>query len=127
MDILKDAKIKARKEHTCDLCGRSIHKNTIYFYKFIKDGEAYSFKTHCHCESILYYLCSLYGFEAMGKYEFNQACMQFLEEVVYPSNGLTSEQIKEKIYTYYDNQENCLKDIIDYMNKHDNMHVAYEE
>ena len=127
MIILKDNKVTARKEHICDLCGLPIHKGSKYFYKFIKDDEAYDFKNHCHCESIVYYLCYLYCIESMGKYEFNEACQQILQDTVYPSQGLTSEQINEKLSHYYDDKELYLKDIIKYMNEHDNMSVVYEE
>lgn len=45
--------VKARKEHTCDLCCNKIDKGKKYRNQFnIESGETYTFKMHTHCENI---------------------------------------------------------------------------
>lgn len=53
MEILNATKPKARKEHTCDLCGLNIHIGETYANETILyDGEIHSFKRHLSCDEL---------------------------------------------------------------------------
>ena len=127
MSVIKFKKCTARKDHICDLCGLPIHKGSKYLYRFVNDGGVFEFKNHCHCESIMFYLCSVYFLGDMNNSEFDAACFRLLEELVYPSTGLTEEQINDKLSHYQSDKRSYLIDIINYMNEHDDMTVKYDE
>lgn len=50
MSFHSDTKTKARKHHTCGMCGRTIPKGTTYLRQAgVYDGDFYSNKAHEDC------------------------------------------------------------------------------
>ncbi len=49
-------KVKARKSHLCDFCGRRIEKNEIHNTEVMKDDYIYSWKSHLKCLDIAHEL-----------------------------------------------------------------------
>lgn len=53
MITLKTKIVKARKNHTCNLCGGIIDKEEKYNCQTnVHDGRIYDFKTHVHCSEL---------------------------------------------------------------------------
>lgn len=51
MDTLVDKRVKARKEHTCDFCNKTISKGEEYRYsKIAYEGEIYSWHSCDRCK-----------------------------------------------------------------------------
>ena len=53
METIRSEKLKARKEHFCNLCGCKILKGETYERQTNKfDGRLYAWRTHLHCQDL---------------------------------------------------------------------------
>ena len=53
-DTLTNKQRKARKPHTCDICGKSIPKGAEYIYiTYVCDGSIYEEHRHIHCDAMI--------------------------------------------------------------------------
>ena len=86
MTILSDKERKARKEHRCDLCGKTIKKGETYDWtKTIYEGMLYDLKCHKKCR----FLCQqLWDYadpdEGMDEELFQDSLHDFCREFVCP-------------------------------------------
>ena len=54
MNQISSKRIKARKEHTCDMCNSKIYANEEYDLEVIEnDGTLYNWKQCDHCKGVL--------------------------------------------------------------------------
>lgn len=57
METISTKKVKAKKDHKCNLCDGVIEKGSSYRYQFNKqDSDVYAFKSHLSCEEIASHL-----------------------------------------------------------------------
>jgi ribosomal protein L24E len=52
MEILKDKKVKAKKEHACFFCGGKIKKGETYHYQVNTSDGLVAIKMHTKCQEI---------------------------------------------------------------------------
>lgn len=79
MQTIKEETRKARKQHNCDLCGKSIPKDEEYNYAFVVDGgDSWGFKAHLKCRFIMHELWQWFD----------------------PDEGLTHEHFEENLPEY---------------------------
>ncbi len=81
MILLKDGERKARKTHTCDLCGEKIEKGEIYkFAVYNSSGELLEFKNHKKCDYVFGELTLMFSDpEDVSTSVFLEACDDFTE------------------------------------------------
>jgi hypothetical protein len=76
---------KARKDHTCDYCGKIISKGTVYDRAVLKFDYIYEWKNHVECGFIA---SALWNFidpdEGMRTEDFQEGCQLYCERFVCP-------------------------------------------
>ena len=83
-DLICSTTQKARKPHTCDLCGEQINKGDLYISQKLKnDGNIYTWKEHynCHfvCMKLSFFIAPIDG---MTDEAFKEGCANYCEEFV---------------------------------------------
>ena len=81
MELLKETKPIARKEHICNLCYGKIEKGEKYVSLSILDGDIYTFKMHLECEEVSSDACEHYDMTSNYDEGFNENDFQlYLDE-----------------------------------------------
>lgn len=63
METIKNSFVKAKKEHKCDFCNRTIKIGDIYHYSFSVDGgDSWSSRECVYCDFIIPYVINFNGF-----------------------------------------------------------------
>lgn len=82
LETLSYKRVKARKEHTCDFCGKTIVK-----------GEKYDYSKHAHNGAVYgWHACDRCKKYAAEAYENNKNTMDY---------GLTAEMFENFMYRHY--------------------------
>lgn len=98
MQRINEGERKARKEHQCWCCGKSIIKGDIYFYQFNKDGgDVWECKSHNRCQNLVNKYCDNFGDADWGVDPFGEWFFWSEKKADYECQGLdlNDEQILE--------------------------------
>lgn len=77
---------RAKKQHSCDWCGRSIQKGDVYNYqKYIYDGSILEWHAHLACSRVV---TAIWDYadpdEGMNSDEFYENCSEVCREFICP-------------------------------------------
>lgn len=113
-DILIECERVARKDHTCDYCGKPIHKGEKYNYAKLKYDDLYDWKCHIECH---YISGQLWNYidpdEGMTEEDFREGCHEFCDAFICPScEHYIDDECNE-------DNEYCLDEIYKHLLTHD--------
>jgi hypothetical protein len=113
--LIRSKNLKARKQHTCDLCNHPIKIGELYNRQQVKDGkDFYTVKTHYACDFVSNKLwLYIQPWDGMTDAEFYEGCCNYSEQFVCPHCEHWTDDAGCDIGRSY-----CLTKIIDRLKTH---------
>lgn len=120
MGFISDVYRTARKEHSCNLCGKKIKKGDEYRLSFYSDGgDVYSLREHKSCIDLVSELDAAYLMEA-GEYsqdDFDEAITELGRKEVCPKCPYWDEECQECREDNYVADE-CMDKVLEFGRTH---------
>lgn len=119
METIRSEKLKARKEHFCNLCGCNIQKGETYERQTNKfDGRLYVWRTHLHCQDLCDKIWSYVdpGDGGMGSSDFVDAIIELMDVFYCPFHCSKYDRTISGCEDGLD-EDSCIKKFAKFMEK----------